>query len=289
MDGRRGPPAPGPAESMDREVIAVVSREPQVAVSVVIPCFNAEATVVRSVESIAAQELLPLEVIAVDDGSRDSTASILANLSRGRLPFPFRVVTLHDNHGPGDARNAGLECVSPAAKYVAFQDADDVWLPWKLDRQIAWMERHPECDWTAHRCCVAGDGGPSSPRRGEMTATPITRHRLLLRNAVATPAVVVRRAVSGWFRPGWRHCEDLMLWLDWLDDGHRGCMLDATMLCLGRRPRTPGGSTGDRAAMYRGERHVLLTLAAEGRLDRGAAMAWESLARLRYLTRLLRR
>lgn len=80
-----------------------------------------------------------------------------------------------------------------------------------------------------------------------------------------------------------------MLWLDWLDAGHRGCMLDATMLCLGRRPRTPGGSTGDRAAMYRGERHVLLTLAAEGRLDRGAAMAWESLARLRYLTRLLRR
>lgn len=267
-------------------MISPVKHQQSGAVSVVMPCFDAEATVARAVESIAAQELPPLEVIAVDDASRDSTAQILAGLSRRSWPFVFRVISLGTNRGPGEARNAGLDSLAPEAEYVAYQDADDIWLPWKLARQIAWMERHPECGWTAHRCVVAGPA--TTPARREPSATPITRHGLLMQNAVATPAVVARRSLPARFRAGWRHCEDLMLWLDWLDAGHRGCMLEETMLCLGRRPGAPGGSTGDRAAMHRGEQQVLQTLAAEGRLSRGRAWAWGGFARLRYLARLLR-
>ena len=79
-----------------------------------------------------------------------------------------------------------------------------------------------------------------------------------------------------------------MLWLDWLDAGHRGCMLEESMVCLGRRPGSPGGSTGQLAAMYRGEQRVLNTLAAEKRLSPATAWAWGGFARLRYLSRLLR-
>jgi hypothetical protein len=110
----------------------------------------------------------------------------------------------------------------------------------------------------------------------------------LLRNAVATPAVIARRGLPGRFRQGWRHCEDLMLWLDWLDDGHEGFMLEETMVCLGRRPSTPGGCTGDLEAMHRGEQRVLRTLASERRMGPCMAWLWASYSRIRYLLRLLR-
>ena len=256
-------------------------------VSVVMPCFNASGTVVRAVESIASQAAAPLEVIAVNDASGDATGEILGQLAARSWPFDFRVVTLGENRGPGEARNAGLECVAPGADYVAFQDADDVWLPWKLERQVGWMDRHPGCGWTAHRCGVLGRDDLCSGGRGELSGRPITRRGLLLRNAVATPAVIARRGLPGRFRQGWRHCEDLMLWLDWLDGGHEGFMLEETMVCLGRRPRTPGGCTGDLEAMHRGEQRVLRTLASERRMGRGMAWLWAAYGRFRYLVRLV--
>jgi len=79
-----------------------------------------------------------------------------------------------------------------------------------------------------------------------------------------------------------------MLWLDWLEDGARGVMLDLPLAALGRAPTTPGGSTGDRAAMYRGEQRVIGTLAAEGRMSDAEALAWRGFAWLRYQRRRLR-
>jgi hypothetical protein len=278
---------------MDGAVTDSMAKQARCPVSVVMPCYNASATVVRAVESIASQASAPLEVIAVDDASGDGTGEILGELAKRSWPFEFRVVTLAENRGPGEARNAGLEIVAPGADYIAFQDADDIWLPWKLERQIGWMDRHPACGWTAHRCGVLDrddilSGGLSSGVRGDLAGSPITRRGLLLRNAVATPAVVARRDVPGRFRQGWRHCEDLMLWLDWLDGGHEGFMLDETMVCLGRRPRTPGGTTGDLAAMHRGEHRVLRTLATERRMSHGMAWLWAAYDRGRYLLRLAR-
>ena len=278
---------------MDGAVTDPMVKPARCPVSVVMPCFNASGTVVRAVESIARQALAPLEVIAVDDASADATGEILGELATRSWPFDFRVVTLAENRGPGEARNAGLEVVMPGADYIAFQDADDIWLPWKLERQIGWMDRHPGCGWTAHRCGVLGrddvpSGMPSSGVRGDPAGSPITRRKLLLRNAVATPAVVARRGLPGRFRPGWRHCEDLMLWLDWLDGGHEGFMLDETMVCLGRRPRSPGGSTGDLAAMHCGEQRVLRTLASERRMGPCMAWLWAAYARVRFFLRLVR-
>lgn len=266
----------------------LMASQARCAVSVVMPCFNAAATVARAVESIANQASAPLEVIAVDDASQDATGDVLNALAGKSWPFDFHVVTLGENRGPGEARNAGIERVSAGAAYIAFQDADDVWLPWKLVRQVGWMDRHPGCGWTAHRCGRLTTAAAPAAGSGELTARPITRRGLLLRNSVATPAVVARRDLPCRFRAGWRHCEDLMLWLDWLDDGHEGFMLEETMVCLGRRPGSPGGSTGDLTAMHRGEQRVLGTLAAEGRMGRGRAWLWAAYARIRYVLRLVR-
>lgn len=260
-----------------------------VPVSVIVPCHNAEATVERAFESIASQTQPPAEAIVVDDGSTDGTASVLRRCAERPWPFAFTVLTLAMNRGPGEARNAGWTSINPATAYVAFLDADDVWLPRKLERQIDWMEKHPAVAWTAHRCTILSSQHMRAPDDASpLKATSITRRSLLTRNFVATPTVIARAAVRARFRVGWRHCEDLMLWLDWLDEGAPGTMLDLPLASLGRVPGTAGGSTGDLAAMYRGEKSVLCTLAKECRISGLEALAWRGYARLRYQRRRLR-
>jgi glycosyltransferase involved in cell wall biosynthesis len=254
-------------------------------VSVIVPCHDGAATIERALGTVAAQTRPPAEVIVVDDASTDGTAEILEGCKKQRWPFRFEAITLRENRGPGEARNAGWTMADRNASYIAFLDADDLWLPEKLERQIAWMECRPDIAWTAHRCRVAGDVGILQGGESDASTTSLTSRGLLGRNSVATPTVVIRHGVSSRFRTGWRHCEDLMLWLDLLDDGARGEMLGLSLAALGRVPGTPGGSTGDLAAMYRGEVRVIHTLAAEERLRGFEAAAWRGYAWLRYLRR----
>jgi glycosyltransferase involved in cell wall biosynthesis len=253
-------------------------------VSVIVPCYRAAATIARAVESVAAQTVVPAEVILVDDASPDATADAIDRLSGRSWPFALRTTRLVENRGPSDARNLGWQLAAPGSRYVAFLDADDVWLPGKLERQIAWMETHEDVAWTAHRIGILGRATVSEAP-AVMAAVPITRTGLLARNTVPMPTVVVRSTVPGRFRPGWRRCEDLMLWIDWLDEGERGMMLEATLALLGRTPATPGGATGDLPAMYAGERRVIDALASEHRLSALAAMAWRGYAWARYQRR----
>lgn len=261
---------------------------PVLPVSVIIPCHDAAATLTRAVESVARQTASPAEVILVDDASRDSTPVVIAELSRQPWPFRVQCLRLPENRGAGEARNAGLRAAAADSRYLAFLDADDVWLPAKLERQIAWMEAHPEVAWTAHRCGIMGDAVAESRTSVATVARSITRTGLLARNAVATPTVVARRPMHKLFRAEWRWCEDLMLWIDWLDDGCRGVLLDESLAMLGRRPTAPGGSTGNLEAMYAGERRVIGTLVRERRMAWLAGQAWQGYAWARYLRRRAR-
>ncbi len=91
--------------------------------SVVIPTYNRAALLAAALASVRAQTLLPHETIVVDDGSTDNTASLLAATPGIRA--------IHQaNAGPGPARNAGLAAAT--GEYIAFLDADDLWLPWTL-------------------------------------------------------------------------------------------------------------------------------------------------------------
>jgi glycosyltransferase involved in cell wall biosynthesis len=253
-------------------------------VSVIVPCHHAAATISRAVESIAGQTLAPAEVIIVDDASTDATADAIEAMCSRKWPFTLRTARLAENLGPGGARNVGWAKVDADARYVAFLDADDVWLPRKLEQQILWMQDHDDVAWSAHRVGVLGEAAARKPSR-DIAAIPITRAGLLMRNAVATPTVVVRATVPERFRAEWRRCEDLMLWLDWLDGGHRGMMLDATLALLGRKPTTPGGATGDLPKMYAGECRVIDTLMSERRLSPLAAMVWRGYTWARYQRR----
>jgi glycosyltransferase involved in cell wall biosynthesis len=99
-------------------------------VSVIIPVFNGEDTIAAAIDSALAQESRgEIEVIVVNDGSTDATSSVL-DAYRGRVTVLDRV-----NGGPASARNAGVR--ASGGEYIAFLDADDIWMSGKLEKTVA--------------------------------------------------------------------------------------------------------------------------------------------------------
>jgi len=106
-------------------------------VSVVLPVFNAAGTIGEAVESILGQTYTNFELIIVDDGSTDETSSVIKSFQDPRI----RV--LHQaNRGAGAARRAGVQAAK--GRYVAVQDADDLSMPRRLEKQVDFLNTNPK-------------------------------------------------------------------------------------------------------------------------------------------------
>lgn len=105
-------------------------------VSVIIPAYNCEKTISKTISSVFAQDLsLIKEVLIYEDFSSDNTLSILKDLA---IKFPkISIVESKKNSGAGVARNKLLSIAS--GKYIAFIDSDDFWYPDKINKQIEYM------------------------------------------------------------------------------------------------------------------------------------------------------
>ncbi|HEY3305032.1 MAG TPA: glycosyltransferase family A protein [Candidatus Binatia bacterium] len=107
-------------------------------ISCIVPVFNGERYLRETLDSILAQTYRPLEVIVVDDGSTDGTAAVVTQ-------YGARVRYLSQpNSGPATARNLGL--VAALGEFTAFLDADDLWHPEKIARQITRFHKRPEIE-----------------------------------------------------------------------------------------------------------------------------------------------
>lgn len=105
-------------------------------VSVVMAAFNGQSYLSEAIESVINQTYQHWELIIVNDGSTDETLTIARSLegNDGRIT----VINLPKNIGPAKARNSGIS--KALGRYIAFLDADDIWMPKKLDEQIAFMQ-----------------------------------------------------------------------------------------------------------------------------------------------------
>ena len=120
---------------------AAMLASPDPAVSVVIPTYNQPAFLSETVAAVFAQTFEDFEVVVVNDGSTDDTATVLEGL-RSRYGNRLRIIR-QDNGGIGAARNRGID--EARGRYIALLDHDDLWQPTKLAVQLAFMEHHPEC------------------------------------------------------------------------------------------------------------------------------------------------
>lgn len=178
-------------------------------VSVVIPTYNSAALVEQAVDSVLAQTLAPAEIIVVDDGSKDDTATRLQRYG-DQVRYVFQ-----PNQGVAVARNRGVE--QATGDFVAFLDADDVWHPRKLELQMQVLAEHPDLGLlgTADFTWPTSTLPALPPRKADMLM-PIPWKRLVVRNYLATSSVVVRRQwllEAGPFDPALQGPEDYDLWL----------------------------------------------------------------------------
>lgn len=104
------------------------------------PAYNAAAFIEQAIQSVLAQTVDDLELMVVDDGSQDGTASVVKRISDDRVHF-----FTGPNRGPSTARNVGWRAACPWCEYVAYIDADDYWEPAKLERQLTYLHENPNC------------------------------------------------------------------------------------------------------------------------------------------------
>ncbi|MGE5310600.1 MAG: glycosyltransferase family 2 protein [Nitrospirota bacterium] len=177
-------------------------------VSVVIPTFNRAAMVVEAVESVLAQDGVDFQLIVVDDGSTDDTASRLQRLSSA--------VHYHrqPRTGVSASRNRGVAL--SRAPLIAFLDSDDLWLPGKLQVQTAFMDGHPEVMISQTEEIWMRNGRRLNPKiRHRKPSGDIFRRSLGL-CLVSPSAVMIRRELFdrvGYFDETLPMAEDYDLWL----------------------------------------------------------------------------
>ena len=187
-------------------------------VSVTIPAFNAAASIGRAIQSVLTQTYPLIEVLIVDDGSQDKTGEIV----RKAASHDRRVRLLtQENRGVAAARNLGIE--HSRGDYIALLDADDVWFPEKLEKQVAVLDKSPSTVGLVYAWSVQAheDGTAPNLTRGTSLEGPVYLplvHRNFLGNA-STP--LIRRrclALVGLFDTHFRTldaqgCEDWDLYL----------------------------------------------------------------------------
>jgi glycosyltransferase involved in cell wall biosynthesis len=183
---------------------------PRCEVAVVIPSYNAASCLARALDSVLAQTYREYRIYVIDDGSTDDTEAVLR-------PYAGRVVCVHQTHaGQASARNQGIRLSN--SPYVAFLDADDEWLPHKLERLIEVLRRDSRIGLAYSDCSTSGTG-PSSGSRFARVGIPAGGRvfvQFLDHCNVYTPTVVVRRECLedvGLFNESLPVGEDLNLWL----------------------------------------------------------------------------
>jgi glycosyltransferase involved in cell wall biosynthesis len=181
-------------------------------ISIVIPAYNLEKYLREAIESVLAQTYKNYEIIVVDDGSTDRTASIAKGYAE-----QIKLIQ-QENKGLGGARNAGI--LAAKADLVGLLDADDEWKPDYLERMISLIHKQPDAAVYYSSAQAMDESGNDLPQifGGELPSNKI--YRVLLRSNFIIPSTVIfRRCVileAGLFEEKNRDlhgCEDWDLWL----------------------------------------------------------------------------
>jgi glycosyltransferase involved in cell wall biosynthesis len=164
----------------------VTGMEGKASVSIVIPCFNHGRFLAEAIESARRQTWRPIEIVVVDDGSRDDSATVAARCTGVRL-------VSQTNQGLAAARNTGLR--ASRGEFVIFLDADDRLLPEAAEAGVARLQSHPSAAFALGRCSLIDEfGRPLATNLPHITGAYY--RELLASNYIWMPAMAMfRRSV----------------------------------------------------------------------------------------------
>ena len=233
-------------------------------ISVVIPAYNASRFLRETLESVLQQTLPADEVLVIDDGSTDDTAAIAASFGP-----PVRVIS-RQNAKLAATRNFGVK--EAKSEWIAFIDADDLWLPHKLERQMEELSRHPEADLCyTGRVLLIQQG--DTTRLGNVIEVPPAeniREALYVNTTFLSSSVVIRRSAFlaiGGHDVNFKWVEDWETWLRLLHAGTKFAACREPLVQYRVHPQSVSHnaipSLAEAKLVYR--RHVLPRLPASTR------------------------
>ena len=234
-------------------------------VSVIIPTYNRRAMLLEAIDSVHAQSIREFELIVADDGSTDGTAEHLTKLGK-----TVRVEHI-EHRGPAAARNHGVALAR--APLIAFLDSDDLWLPAKLERQLAFMSANPDCAISQTNEIWIRKGHRVNPgvrhrKRGGDIFIDSLRTCLISMSATMMRADLFRSL--GGFDETIVAAEDYDLWLRILID-HEAGLLDEPLVT--RRGGHPDQTSATTPALDRFRILALTKLLADDRLSQARRTA----------------
>lgn len=258
-------------------------------ISIIIPVYNAESTIINALNSIKAQTvgLQIFEVIIINDGSTDLSKEAVGNFIRENPGMEIRFLE-QANGGVSRARNAGMKIAK--GDYIAFLDADDEWLPLKTERQLAYLEnKHFAVDFLATR---RNHNRILLPYFVKNHLAEITFGKLLLRNEAQPSTVLFKRKILdniGYFNDDQRYAEDLNYWMR-ISRNNKMYILDENLLIADGGKRTFGvsGLSADLHLMEEGFQRNLKEMHALKHISWGQYFLLKFFYKAKYLLLLAR-
>lgn len=178
-------------------------------VTIVMPVYNGAAFVAEAIESILRQTLADFEFIIIDDGSNDGSVDIINSYKDLRI----HLLRNESNLGVSESLNKGFNLARGV--YIARMDSDDISLPERLERQVAFMEAHPEIGICGTWVEILGGTGRQIYRYPSDPDTIKCMH--LFGPALAHPSVMVRRnlleTLGHVYDPSFKRAQDFELWV----------------------------------------------------------------------------
>jgi glycosyltransferase involved in cell wall biosynthesis len=234
---------------------------------------------------VAAQTLLPTEVILIEDGSGDGTLERLQALAVTHPAGWIRIVELPENQGAASARNAGW--AAARQPYLAFLDADDAWHPRKIELQYGFMAAHADVALCGHGYEVLSTPAIPQDQVPALNAQPLSRLSLLLSNRLVTPSVMLKRELPQRFHAGRRHVDDHLLWLQIQGAGLPVVRLSAPLTYVYKAMYGAGGLSSQLWQMEKAELENYWILQRERTIGAPAAAALSAYSLAKFLRRTL--
>lgn len=179
-------------------------------IDVIIPTFNRGHLIERAINSVLAQEYQDFNLYVVDDGSNDSTKSVLEKYSHE----PRVHLLKQENKGVSAARNLGIK--NSSASWIAFLDSDDEWLPQKLAVQTNFIKQNPHIRFVhSNEIWIRNGARVNAPKKFDKSNDEIFRRSL--ETCLISPSTVLMKrdlcVEHGLFDESFVICEDYDLWL----------------------------------------------------------------------------
>ncbi len=205
-------------------------------ISIIVPVYNVERFIEETMDCVMAQTYSRWELLLVEDGSSDGTAAVIKEYVRKKGEKRIRLIMQPENLGAARARNRGLK--EAEGRYIAYLDADDLWVPEKLERELAFMtEKNAAFAFTGYE--FVNENGRGT---GKVVRVPETlNYRQALKNTTIFTTTVMfdtEKIEKSLLEMPIIKSEDTALWWKVLRNGYTAYGLDENLAKYRRSGRT---------------------------------------------------